>query len=210
MHAYNIFRDIESTVHGIMQNARWKIVPSLHSLAIYAKGDRWIDRFRERINVGSIVCGKKKSRRIKIRSLVKYGRCGGAWNNKRTKWLNEVPITCPRMNISSVILINNSLYVLFDRLPLLIDTVENKIDMIEIDRIANFFISYNQQTYTYNSVVLPNPDHVPINCFRYYTNLTRSIILSWSIILNILRNISYHKIISISRIKKSWYSIIIY
>jgi len=38
------------------------------------------------------------------------------------------------MNISSVILVNNSLYVLFDQLPLLIDTVENKIE------IANFFI----------------------------------------------------------------------
>jgi len=126
MHAYNIFGDIESTVHGIMQNARWKIVSSLHSPAIYVKGDRWIDRLRERTNVGSIVCGKKKSRRIKIRSLVKYERCGGAWNNKRAKWLNEVPITCPKMNISSVILINNFLYVLFDRL--LIDIVENKID----------------------------------------------------------------------------------
>lgn len=33
MHAYNIFEDIESTVHGIMQNARWKIVPGLHSPA---------------------------------------------------------------------------------------------------------------------------------------------------------------------------------
>lgn len=37
MYAYNIFDDIELAKHGIMQNARWKIVLSP---VIYIKGDR--------------------------------------------------------------------------------------------------------------------------------------------------------------------------